>query len=165
MSAARATALAASFFEDLTPGKKMRHHRGKTISELENVLITNLVVNTADGHFNEHAMQSQPVGARIVFGAVTASLIIGLASQDASENVIREVSLEKMKLRIPVLHGDTLYAFTEVLAATPLNASEGEVRFHHWGINHRNQIVFEADRTVVVRRRAAPSSEGINSDQ
>ena len=36
----------------------IRHARGKTIEGLENVLITNLVMNTAQSHFNEHAMKN-----------------------------------------------------------------------------------------------------------
>ena len=40
-------------FEAFEVGLRFRHARGKTITELENVLITNLVMNTADAHFNE----------------------------------------------------------------------------------------------------------------
>jgi itaconyl-CoA hydratase len=142
-----------SYFEDLPVGRTIRHHRGKTVTEIEGVIITNLVVNTAQAHFNEHSMASQPIGERIVFGGVTASVVVGLASQDASDNVLRELSLENMKLSTPVVHGDTLYAFTEVMDATPLDAESGEVLLHHWGINQRNDIVFEADRRLIVRRR------------
>lgn len=142
-----------AYFEDLPVGMKIRHKRGKTITDLEGVLITNLVVNTAQAHFNEHSMKSVHVGQRIVFGGVTASIVIGLASQDASENVVREVAMRRMRLPAPVLHGDTLYAFTEVTESAEISAEVGEVTFHHWGLNQRSQVVFEADRTVHVRRR------------
>lgn len=142
-----------TYFEDLEVGRKYRHQRGKTVSEVEGVLITNLVVNTAQAHFNEDSMKSQPMGERIVFGGITASIVIGLASQDASENVLREVAMENMSLRTPVAHGDTLYAFTEVMSAEVVDDVSGRVCVHHWGVNQRNQVVFECDRTLIVRRR------------
>ncbi|MDX3264984.1 MaoC family dehydratase [Streptomyces sp. MI02-2A] len=150
-----------TYFEDYPVGRRMRHKRGKTITELEGVLITNLVVNTAQAHFNEDSQRHRPIGTRIVFGGVTASVVIGLASQDASENIVRDVALRDMRLAHPVTHGDTIYAFSEVLSATPLDEITGEVVFHHWGVNQNQQTVFEADRLVHVRRRpaTAPTEE------
>ncbi|GLZ49867.1 MaoC family dehydratase [Actinomycetospora sp. NBRC 106375] len=145
----------ATFFEDYPVGRRMRHKRGKTIDELEGVLLTNLCVNTAQAHFNEDSQKHQPVGTRIVFGGVTASVVIGLASQDASENLVRDIGLRTMKLARPVVHGDTVYAFTEVVSATPIDDGLGEIVFHHWGRNQDDQTVFEADRIVHVRRRPA----------
>ena len=49
---------------------------------------------------------------RIVFGGVTASLVIGLAMQDTGEQALEEVGLDKVRFRVSVIHGDTLYAFT-----------------------------------------------------
>ena len=68
-----------NYFEDFNLGDVYEHARGKTVGEIDNVLITNLVMNTAQGHFNEHLMASNPIGHRITFGGVTASLVIGLA--------------------------------------------------------------------------------------
>jgi len=144
-----------NWFEDFRPGARFRHTRGKTITELENVLITNLVMNTADAHFNEQRMAERPIGTSIVFGGVTASLVIGLASQDTSDNLIEDRGIENLALRTPVVHGDTITAATEVLSAEPLDDVSGLVRFHHWGLNQRGDIVAELDRTVVVARRPA----------
>jgi itaconyl-CoA hydratase len=133
----------------------MRHARGKTVEPLENVLITNLVMNTAEGHFNEHAMANSMFKQRITFGGVTASLVIGLASQDTAENALAELGLNKIRFRAPVLHGDTLYAYTEVLEAKDSNrADAGEVLFRHWGVNQNDKIVFEGERRVMIKRRS-----------
>ena len=51
-----------NFFEDFEVGMVIRHARGKTVTLLENVLITNMVMNTAQGHFNEHMMSGTPYG-------------------------------------------------------------------------------------------------------
>jgi itaconyl-CoA hydratase len=151
------SALTASdnYFEDFVPGTVIRHARGKTVEAIENVIITNLVMNTAQAHFNEHAMKQQRFGQRITFGGVTASLIIGLASQDTAENALAELSLDKIRFSNPVFHGDTLYAFTEVLAATPSERQDaGIVHFRHWGVKEDDTVVFEGERRVLIKRRS-----------
>jgi itaconyl-CoA hydratase len=146
-----------NYFEDFNVGDVYEHARGKTVGEIDNVLITNMVMNTAQGHFNEHLMASSPLKHRITFGGVTASLVIGLAMQDTGENALVELGLDKIRFKTPVYHGDTLYAFTEVLAkqdAPDGRPDAGEVRFRHWGINQDRQVVFEGERRVLVKRRS-----------
>ena len=41
-----------NYFEDFVVGAKLRHARGTTVGEVENQLLTKLVLNTADAHFN-----------------------------------------------------------------------------------------------------------------
>ncbi|HXZ87551.1 MAG TPA: MaoC family dehydratase [Candidatus Binataceae bacterium] len=157
---ARALTGKNNYFEDFTPGDVYEHARGKTVEGLENVLITNLVLNTAQAHFNEHLAESLPQGHRITFGGVTASIVIGLAMQDTGENALEELSLDKVRFRVPVLHGDTLYAFSEVVAKeeNPSDArgykDAGLVHFRHWGVNQRGETVFEGERRVLVKKRA-----------
>jgi acyl dehydratase len=144
-----------NYFEDFQPGEVMRHARGKTMEMLENVLITNLVMNTAQGHFNEHAMKGNRFGQRITFGGVTASLVIGLAAQDTAENALAELTLDKIRFAAPVFHGDTIYAFTEVVAVADSDrADAGIVHFRHWGVNQDDKIVFEGERRTLIKRRS-----------
>lgn len=148
-----------TFVEDYSIGQQFRHARGKTVGELENVLLTNLVMNTASAHFDEHVMQGHPLGQRVVFGGVTASVVIGLASQDVSENCVAELGLDRMRLQVPVIHGDTLYAYTEITGVDIDQPDSGVVRCHHWGLNQRGETVFETDRTLRVRRRTPVGQE------
>lgn len=145
---------ADNYFEDFRVGDAYRHARGKTITEMDNVLITNLVMNTAQGHFNEDQMAKGPLKHRIVFGGITAAMVIGLAMQDTGENAVRELALSKIRFRTPVFHGDTLYAFSEVLeTAESERPDAGEVLFRHLGLNQDGKTVFEGERRVLIRRR------------
>jgi itaconyl-CoA hydratase len=147
-----------TWFEDFRPGDRWRHARGATIDEVENQLLTKLVMNTAQEHWNEHAMTGSPWGdSRLVFGMITGSLTIGLASQDTGENALAELGLDRMRLRAGVFHGDTIYAYTEVVDAAPAPDRDdaGIVRFRHWGATGDERIVFECERTVLVKRRDA----------
>jgi itaconyl-CoA hydratase len=144
-----------NYFEDFAPGIVMRHARGKTVEAIENVILTNLVMNTAQAHFNEHAMKGNRFGRRVTFGGVTLSLVIGLAAQDTGENALAELSLDKVRFSNPVFHGDTLYAFTEVLAVAPAEREDaGIVHFRHWGVNQDEKVVFEGERRTLIKRRS-----------
>ena len=142
----------SSYFEDFAVGQKIRHARGTTIDEVENQLLTKLVMNSADGHWNEAKMASTPFKQRLVFGFITASMVVGLATQDTAENAVRELGLDKIRFKKPVFHGDTVNAYTEVLA-TEEHAEGGVVHFKHWGVNQRDDVVFEGERRVLLKRR------------
>lgn len=146
-----------NYFEDFRVGMKMRHARGATIDEVENNYLAKAVDNTAQSHWNEHALRGGPLGSgRVVFGLITGSMVIGLASQDTAENALAEVGLDKLRFVSPVHHGDTIYALTEVLSTVdaPDRDDAGLVTFKHWGITHEDRLVFEGERTVLIKKRS-----------
>ena len=144
-----------NYFEDFKVGDAMKHARGKTLEPLEQVLITNMVMNSASGHFDEVRMKDTEFGKRLSFGGVNISFIVGLASQDTAENAIAELGMDKIRLTGPVFHGDTLFAYTEVLETKPADREDaGIVRFKHYGLNQDDLIIFEGERTVLIKRRS-----------
>jgi len=145
-----------NYFEDFQPGQVFRHARGKTVEVIDNVQITNLVMNTAEPHFNAHAVLSNPMfKERVSFGGVNIALVIGLASQDTAEQALQELGMDKIRLRAPVHHGDTLYAYSEVLEVKDASRPDaGEVRFKHYGVNQHDKVVFEGERRVLLKRRS-----------
>ncbi|HEY9217569.1 MAG TPA: MaoC family dehydratase [Phenylobacterium sp.] len=144
-----------NYFEDFQPGQVIRHARGKTIEGLENVLITNLVMNTAQAHFNEDMMKSSAYGGRLSYGGVNFSVVMGLAMQDCGENALAELGMDGIRLMNPVLHGDTLYAYSEVLSMEDSQqADAGVVTFRHYGVNQDKKVVFQGDRRMLIKRRS-----------
>ena len=144
-----------NYFEDFQVGEVIRHARGKTLEGLENVLITNLVMNTAQGHFNEHAMKNSPYKGRLSYGGVNFSLCMGLAMQDCGENALAELGMDNIRLMNPVVHGDTLYAYSEVLTVEDSDREDaGVVTFRHYGVNQDDKQVFEGDRRMLIKRRS-----------
>jgi itaconyl-CoA hydratase len=144
------------YFEDFHPGRRIRHARAATIGEVEGAFLSKLVVNTAQAHWNEHFLRHEKLGSgRLVFGLLTASTVFGLAGADCTEHAIAELGCTGLKFRAPVHHGDTIEAFTEVLAtytrAEDTNA--GVVEFQHWGRRHDGVVVFEGRRTVLLHCR------------
>ena len=144
-----------NYFEDFRVGQVIRHARGKTIEGLENVLITNLVMNTAQAHFNEDMMKTSPYRGRLSYGGVNFSVAMGLAMQDCGENALAELGMDGIRLMKPVVHGDTLYAYSEVLSVEPGEQEDaGIVTFRHYGVNQDRKVVFQGDRRMLIKRRS-----------
>ncbi|KCZ57395.1 hypothetical protein HY29_01310 [Hyphomonas beringensis] len=155
-----------NYFEHFEVGQTIRHSRGKTITNLENVNITNMVMNTAHGHFNEDFMARYGKSTRksapgkrdsdvISYGGVNFSIVLGLSSQDTIENALAETGLDKISLKHPVFHGDTIYAYSRVLEKRASDrADAGIIVFQHWGVNQNDQIVAELQRTALIKRHS-----------
>lgn len=142
-----------NYFEDFTIGDVYKHERGKTVHASDGVTITNLVMNTAQAHFNADSMKDGAIGDELVFGGVTITMVLGLATQDTGENALAELGLDEIRLMHPVTHGTTLYAYTEVLGKEDGDrADAGIVTFRHWGANQDDVPVFTGVRRVLVKR-------------
>lgn len=143
-----------NYFEDFAPGTVYEHSRGKTMTEMDNVFVTNLVLNTAEGHFNEDVMRESEFGERIVFGGVNLSLVCGLASEVIMENALTVLGMDEVRFTTPVFHGDTLYAKSEVLEIWEPEDSEdaGAVSFRVRGFNQDDDQVLGATLDVLVKK-------------
>lgn len=144
-----------NYFEDFAVGQTIRHARGKTMTELENVNITNMVMNTAQAHFNLDQMQKTPVGRILCYGGVNFSLVLGLSSQDTVENALAELGLDNIELKAMVFHGDTLYAYSKVLEKRESEQEDaGIVVFRHFGVNQNDELVAVMDRTALIKKKS-----------
>ena len=148
-----------SYFEDFTVGDTLIHQRGRTITETDNHLFTSLVMNTAELHFNQDMVDKDPKnyfdGRRVVYGGVVLSFVVGLASEDTSENAIAELEMDNGKHTNPVFHGDTLYAESTVMEKRDADrADAGVVKFRLVGKKPDGTVVVEIDRTVLVKRKS-----------
>lgn len=149
----------SGYFEDFVPGETIVHPRGRTIGESEHMMLTNLVLNTAQLHFNQAMADQSPEttfgGRRVVYGGIVLAFVVGLASEETSENALEELAFDEGRHKAPVFAGDTLFAESTVLEKRPHPdlASAGIVRFRLVGRNQRGEEVLEILREVVLRRR------------
>ncbi len=152
------------YFEDLTVGDRIEHSRGRTITEMDNVLFCALTMNDQPLHLNADFAASTPFGQRIVNGILTLGLVVGLSVSDLTEGtIVANLGYERIAHPNPVFHGDTLYAATEVLEKRVSRSKPqwGIVRLKQTGRKQDGTIVVEVERTVMFLRRnsaAAPSS-------
>ena len=158
-----------NLYEDFTVGEVLIHPRGRTVGD-EHMALTNIVLNTAQLHFNQAMCDADPktyYGARrIVYGGVVFAFVSGLASEETAENAVAELSYDEGRHLNPVFAGDTLFAESTVLAKTeddPRVAKlgipnvkpgmTGVVKFLLQGKNQRGEIVLEITRELVILKR------------
>lgn len=154
-----------SYFEDFQVGDVIVHPRGRTIGESEHMMLTNLVLNTAQLHFNQAMCDESPQttfgGKRVVYGGVVFAFVMGLASGETSENALEEISFDEGRHKAPVFAGDTLFAESTVLETRPhpRDPQAGIVKFLLVGKNQRGEVVLEITREVSIRRRPQGEKE------
>lgn len=154
-----------NYYEDFAVGDEFQHYRGKTIGEYENHWMTHVTMNTAEGHFNEDFMSGSDMpgigGSRVVVGYCVFSVVVGLASQDTSENALRDLRYDDIRITNPTRHGDTVYAESEVLEKREAEDRDdaGVVRFKVVGTNQDDEQVCELEREVLLKKREAWGEE------
>ena len=143
------------FYEDMEVGDVYRSRFGRTILDADNVWFTLLTLNTNPIHFDaEYAAQTE-FGKLLVDSTFTLALVTGLSVADVSEHAVN-LGWKDVTLPAPVYAGDTLRAETEVLAKRESNSRPGRgiVTVRTRGLNQRDEVAIEFERTIMVARRA-----------
>ena len=142
------------FYEDMEVGAVYRSRFGRTILDADNVWFTLLTLNTNPIHFDaEYAAQTE-FGKLLVDSTFTLALVTGLSVAEVSEHAVN-LGWKDVTLPAPVYAGDTLRAETEVLAKRESKSrpDRGVVTVRTRGLNQRDEVVIEFERTIMVARR------------
>jgi len=142
-------------FEDFTVGDVYRSSVARTVTEADNLLFTMLAMNTNELHFNEEAARASEWGRPLVNSTFTLALVLGLSVRDTTEAGGVNLGWKEIRLPHPVFVGDTLRSETEVLSAR-LSASrpaDGIVEVRTRGVNQRDEVVCEFERSFLIPRR------------
>ncbi len=106
-------------WSDYAVGERIDHVDGMTIEEAEHAMATRLYQNTAKVHFNQHSESKGRFGRRLIYGGHVISLARAL-SYNGLANAFRIAALNGGRHVAPSFAGDTLYAWSEVLAKAEL---------------------------------------------
>ncbi len=150
--------MSGKYFEDLEVGQRFQHPRGRTITEMDNVLFSALTMNTQPLHVDEEFAKDTAFGQRIVNGLFTLGLVVGLSVPDLTEGtIVANLGYDKIVHPQPVFHGDTIRAETEVLdkRESASKPDRGIVRLRQIGRKQTGEVVVELERTVLFLKRGA----------
>ena len=92
---------------------------GMTVEEAEHQLATRLYQNTARVHFDQHAAKDGRFGRRLIYGGHVISLARAL-SFNGLANAFHVAAINGGRHVAPLFAGDTVYAWSEVLAKAEL---------------------------------------------
>ncbi len=144
------------YYEELEIGQRFRHSRGRTITEMDNVLFCALTLNDQALHINEDFASSTRFGQRIVNGILTMGLVVGLSVNELTDGtIVANLGYENVRHPAPVFHGDTIYAETEVLDKRESRSRPevGIVRLRQIGRKQDGTVVVELERTVMFLKK------------
>jgi acyl dehydratase len=142
-------------YEDMEIGDVYRSRFGRTVLDADNVWFTLLTLNTNPIHFDAEYAARTEFGRPLVDSTFTLALVTGLSVADVSEHAVN-LGWKDVTLPAPVFAGDTLRAETEVLAKRESRSrpDRGIVTVRTRGLNQREEIVIEFERTIMVARRS-----------
>lgn len=165
------TDLAGSPFlwDDYAVGERIDHVDGMTIEEAEHMMAARLFQNTAKVHFNQHVEREGRFGRRIIYGGYIISLARAL-SFNGLANALSIAAINGGRHTAPTFAGDTIYAWSEILAAMPIPRREdvGALRIRTVAAKDRScadfpyrdaagaydkSVVLDFDYTVLMPRR------------
>jgi itaconyl-CoA hydratase len=138
-------------YEELEVGAVYRSRFGRTVLEADNVWFTLLTLNTNPIHFDAQYAATTEWEKPLVDSTFTLALVTGLSVVDVSERAVN-LGWREVRLPAPVFAGDTLRAETEVLEkrASRSRPGSGVVTVRTRGLNQRDEVVIEFERTVLV---------------
>ena len=108
---------------DYQVGERIDHNDAMTLEEAEHQIATRLYQNTAKVHFNLHEQAQGRFGARLIYGGVIMSLARALSFNGLS-NAFHIAAINGGRHVAPTFAGDTIYAWSEILATASTTASE-----------------------------------------
>ena len=149
------------YLEEFEVGDVYRHWPGRTITPYDNLSFTLLTMNQSAGHLDQYYAETEMDfgGKLLVNGLLVLSVIHGMSVVDVSSSpkAVAQLGWKDIAILSPTFHGDTLYAYTEVLEtrASKSRADCGVVTVKTTGIKQDETVVLEFTRSILVKRRSA----------
>ena len=104
---------------DYQVGERIDHVDGVTVEEAEHQIATRLFQNNAKVHFNQFSEAQSRFGRRLIYGGHVISLARSL-SFNGLANAFRLAAINGGRHAAPLFAGDTVFAWSEILAREEL---------------------------------------------
>jgi acyl dehydratase len=145
------------FFEDFVIGALIEHRLTKTVTQMDNVLFSNMTLNPAPLHIDAHyCAEETEWGRPLVNSLFTLGLMIGISVNDLTlGTTIANLGMTEVKFPAPLFEGDTLRVTTEVLQKrlSQSRPDAGIVEFLHRAYQQEGRLVAECRRQAFMKRR------------
>lgn len=145
------------YFEDFTAGQVFRHRLTRTVTQMDNMLFSNMTLNPQPLHIDAHFCATETEWKRpLVNSLFTLGLLIGISVNDTTVGTtIANLGMTDVAFPAPLFEGDTVRAETEVLMTRPSKsrADAGLVEFRHRAFKQDGTLVAECRRTAFMKRR------------
>ena len=144
-------------FEEFEIGRIIEHELRRTVTEMDNMLFSNMTLNPQPLHIDRHFCETQTEwGQPLVNSLFTLGLMIGISVNDTTiGTTIANLGMNDVKFPHPLFHGDTVNVTTEVLSKRESRSrpDAGIVEFEHKAYNQKGDLVAICRRQAFMRKK------------
>jgi acyl dehydratase len=145
------------YFDDFVPGQVVEHRLSRTVTQMDNMLFSNMTLNPQPLHIDRHFCEQETEwGKPLMNSLFTLGLMIGISVNDLTVGTtIANLGMADVKFPHPLFEGDTVHVSTEVIGKRQSNSrpNAGIVEFLHRAYNQDNKLVAECRRQAFMRKR------------
>ena len=145
------------YFEDIEVGRLYEHPLTRTVTQMDNMLFSNMTLNPQPLHIDRHYCEEETeFGQPLMNSLFTLGLMIGIQVSDMTVGTtIANLGMRDVRFPNPLFEGDTVHCSTEVLSKRESKSRPGAgiVEFHHKTFKQDGTLVAECVRQVFMRMR------------
>ena len=104
------------YFEDFKVGETIEHRLTRTVTEMDNMLFSNMTLNPQPLHIDRHFCLETEWKQPLMNSLFTLGLMIGISVNDTTVGTtIANLGMQDVKFPHPLFQGDTVHCTTEIL--------------------------------------------------
>jgi acyl dehydratase len=147
------------YFEDFEIGKIYEHRLTRTVTQMDNMLFSNMTLNPQPLHIDRHFAETETEwGKPLMNSLFTLGLMIGISVNDLTMGTtIANLGMSDTRFPHPLFENDTVHCSTEVLGKRESTSrpNAGIVELHHRAYNQHSKLVAECRRQAFMLKRPA----------
>lgn len=151
--------MAGLYFEDFETGRLYEHSLRRTVTEMDNMLFSNMTLNPQPLHIDRHFCETQTeFGQPLMNSLFTLGLMIGISVNDLTVGTtIANLGMTDVRFPHPLFQGDTIHVTSEVKTRRESRSrpDAGIVEFEHKAFNQDDKLVAVCTRQAFMRKRPA----------
>lgn len=145
------------YFEDFEVGEIVEHRYRRTVTQMDNMLFSNMTLNPQPLHIDRHFCQHETQwGQPLINSLFTLGLMIGISVHDTTlGTTVANLGMKETSFPHPLFHGDTVRVETEVKAVRESKSKpdRGIVEFEHRAYNQNDVLVARTLRQAMIRKK------------
>ncbi len=145
------------YLEDFNVGAVIHHRLTRTVTQMDNMLFSNMTLNPQPLHIDAHFCATETEwGKPIVNSLFTLGLMIGISVNDTTVGTtIGNLGMSDVKFPAPVFEGDSISCKTEIVAVRESRSrpTAGIVDFLHRAYKQDGTLVAECRRQAFMHKR------------
>src|ERR1043165_870734 len=146
------------YFEDFTIGELIEHRLTRTVTEMDNMLFSNMTLNPQPLHIDRHFCLETEWKQPLMNSLFTLGLMIGISVNDTTVGTtIANLGMTDVRFPNPLFQGDTVHVTTEVVGKRQSKSrpDAGIVEFEHKCFNQQDVLVATCRRQAFMKKRPA----------